>query len=145
IRRGLRPAQAVAVTYRAVLFDLFDTLVRFDRERLPEVRVNGKVIRSTAGHMHRAFRAFAPGVELAEFVDALLWSWQEAERLRHGTPREVAAPERLALLIKRLGLQLDMLAPQAIPTLLATHMQELSKAVILPPHHAPLLDVLRKG
>ena len=30
------------MSYRAVLFDLFDTLVWFDRNRLPEVRVNGK-------------------------------------------------------------------------------------------------------
>lgn len=133
------------MTYRAVLFDLFDTLVRFDRNLLPEVRVNGKVIRSTAGHLHQAFRPYAPGVELSEFVDALLWSWQEAERLRHDTHREVAAPERLALLIKRLGLEIEMLAPEAVPTLLATHMRELSRAVVLPPHHAPVLDALRKG
>ena len=42
--------------------------------------VNGRVIRSTAGVLHGAFRPFAPGVELAPFVDALLWSWNEAER-----------------------------------------------------------------
>ena len=28
--------------YTAVLFDLFDTLVRFDRERMPEIQVNGR-------------------------------------------------------------------------------------------------------
>jgi putative hydrolase of the HAD superfamily len=133
------------MTYRAVLFDLFDTLVRLDRNRMPEVRVNGKVIRSTAGHLHEAFRPFAPGVELHDFVDALLWSWQEAERLRHDTHREVGAPERLSFLIKRLGLEPEMLAPEAVPTLLVTHMRELSKAVVLPPHHAPLLEALRPG
>ena len=81
------------MSYRAVLFDLFDTLVWLDRNRLPEVRVNGKTIRSTAGHLHAAFRPFAPGVEIGSFVDALMWSWQEAERLRHETHREVAARE----------------------------------------------------
>src|SRR5262249_27018757 len=78
-RRGLRPAEAAAMTYRAVLFDLFDTLVVFDRSRLPELTVNGKVMRSTAGKLHEAFRSFAPRVELGEFVNALQWSWQEAE------------------------------------------------------------------
>jgi HAD superfamily hydrolase (TIGR01549 family) len=131
------------VSYRAVLFDLFDTLVWFDRNRLPEVRVNGKVIRSTAGHLHEAFRPFAPGVELAPFVDALLWSWQEAERLRHETHREVAAPERLSFLVSRLGLEAAILPPEAMAALLATHMRELSKAVVFPPHHAPLLSQLR--
>jgi len=133
------------VSYRAVLFDLFDTLVWFDRERLPEVSVNGKVIRSTAGHMHAAFRPFAPEVPLPKFVEALQWSWQEAERLRGESHREVAAPERLGLLIGRLGLDASRLPPEALPLLLSTHMRELSKAVIFPPHHAPLLDRLRRS
>jgi HAD superfamily hydrolase (TIGR01509 family) len=128
-----------------VLFDLFDTLVWFDRNRLPEVRVNGKVIRSTAGCLHQVFQPFARGVGLPQFVDALMWSWQEAERIRHETHREVAAPERLRLLVRRLGLELEMLAPEAIPTLLRTHMSELSKAVVFPPHHAPLLDALKRA
>ena len=131
------------MSYRAVLFDLFDTLVWFDRNRLPEVRVNGKTIRSTAGHLHAAFRPFAPGVEIGSFVDALMWSWQEAERLRHETHREVAARERLGLLVQRLGLELNMLAPEALPALLATHMRELSKAVVFPAHHTGLLAELR--
>src|SRR2546422_562650 len=40
------------MTYTAVLFDLFDTLVRFDRDRMPEIQVNGRTVRSTAGHLH---------------------------------------------------------------------------------------------
>lgn len=129
--------------YRAVLFDLFDTLVSFDRNRLPELHVNGKVIRSTAGKLHEAFRPFAPEIELGDFVNALMWSWQEAERLRNETHREVAAPERLGFLVERLGLDLPTLGPEALPTLLGTHMRELSKAVTFPPHHAPLLTALR--
>jgi HAD superfamily hydrolase (TIGR01509 family) len=132
------------VSYRAVLFDLFDTLVWFDRERLPEVSVNGKIIRSTAGRMHEVFRAYAPDVSLAQFVEALQWSWQEAERLRGESHREVAAPERLGLLIGRLGLDASLLPLEAVPLLLSTHMRELSKAVVFPPHHAPLLDRLRR-
>jgi FMN phosphatase YigB (HAD superfamily) len=126
-----------------VLFDLFDTLVRFDRSRLPEVRANGRVLRSTAGRLHEAFRGFAPGVALEEFVDALLWSWQEAERLRTETHREVAARVRMDMLIRRLGLDPAMLPAHALPVLLATHMRELSRAVVLPAGHRAVLDGLR--
>jgi len=66
----------------AILFDLFDTLVLLDRNRLPEVLINGKARRTTAGHLHDAFQPFAPGVSLEDFVDGLFWSWQEAERIR---------------------------------------------------------------
>jgi putative hydrolase of the HAD superfamily len=129
------------MSFRAVLFDLFDTLVVFHRERLPEVRVNGRTIRSTAGHLHAAFRPFAPHVELPAFVDALFWSWQEAERLRGESHREVSAPERFGLLFDRL-----QVAPpaEAREVLLATHMRELSRVVECPGHHAELLQGLRE-
>ena len=52
------------MTYRAVLFDLFDTLVAFDRTRLPELTIKGKVVRSTAGKLYEAFHPFAPGLDL---------------------------------------------------------------------------------
>jgi FMN phosphatase YigB (HAD superfamily) len=131
------------VTPRAVLFDLFDTLVRFDRERLPEVHVNGRVLRSTAGRLHEAFRPFAPGVELGDFVAALLWSWQEAERVRNTTHREVPAPERFGLFFGRLGLEPGMLPPEALQTLLETHRRELANATVFPEHHGVLLRRLR--
>ena len=68
--------------YRAVLFDLFDTLVRFDRERLPAVPLNGRVVRSTVGELHPILAAWAPQVTLEALYNALLESWQQAERLR---------------------------------------------------------------
>ena len=128
------------MTYRAVLFDLFDTLVLFHRERLPEIQVNGRRIHSTAGLLHAAFQPFAPRLELPAFVDALFWSWQEAERIRSEAHREVSAPERFGMLFGRLGL-----APpaEARDLLLATHMRELARVVECPGHHARLLESLR--
>jgi len=133
------------VTPSAVLFDLFDTLVLLDRSRLPEVRVNGKTRRTTAGHLHRVFQPFAPGLSLEEFVDALFWSWQEAERLRGESHREVTAPERFGMMFGRLGLGRGMVPPEALQALLTTHMTELSKAVVFPEHHGDLLRGLAKG
>ena len=132
------------MTPSAVLFDLFDTLVLLDRSRLPEVHVNGKARRTTAGHLHRAFQPFAPGLSLEDFVDALFWSWQEAERLRGESHREVTAPERFGMMFGRLGLGQGMVPPEALQMLLATHMKELSKAVVFPAHHGDLLRSLKK-
>ena len=132
------------MTPSAVLFDLFDTLVLLDRELLPEVHVNGRTRRTTAGHLHRVFQPFAPGLSLEEFVDALFWSWQEAERLRGESHREVTAPERFGMMFGRLGLGEGRVPPEALQMLLATHMRELSKAVVFPGHHADLLRSLKK-
>ncbi len=132
------------MTTSAVIFDLFDTLVLLDRERLPEVHVNGKTRRTTAGHLHQAFQPFAPGLSLEGFVDALYWSWQEAERIRGESHREVTAPERFGMMFGRLGLGAGRVPPEALQMLLATHMRELSKAVVFPEHHGELLRRLRK-
>ncbi len=132
------------MTPSAVLFDLFDTLVLLDRSRLPEVHVNGKTRRTTAGHLHRAFQPFAPGLSLEDFVDALFWSWEEAERIRGESHREVTAPERFGMMFGRLGLGQGMVPPEALQMLLATHMKELSKAVVFPEHHGDLLRGLKK-
>jgi putative hydrolase of the HAD superfamily len=83
-------------------------------------------------------------VALGPFVDALMWSWNEAERRRGENDREVGAPERLGLLVERLGLEVAALPAGAIATLLDTHMRELSKAVVFPSHHGPLLRALRR-
>ncbi|MET0851107.1 MAG: HAD family hydrolase, partial [Candidatus Rokuibacteriota bacterium] len=129
---------------RAVLFDLFDTLIVFERERLPEITVGGRPVRSTAGHLHEALRPFAPHVPLADFVAALRASWEDAERIRNETHREVAAPERFGTMFRRLGVDPAGLPAEAIPTLLATHMRVLAGAMVFPDHHRDLLDRLRR-
>lgn len=131
------------MTYAAILFDLFDTLVLFERSRLPEVSVNGRTVRSTGGRLHEVLARYAPEVGLEPFVEALFWSWQEAERVRSEAHREVGAPERFAMLFRRLGLEATRLAEEALPALLDTHMRELSRAVVVPPHHRRLLRGLR--
>ena len=90
--------------YTAVLFDLFDTLVRFDRERMPEIEVNGKTVRSSAGLLHTILKTHAPEVGLERCYEALGESWREAERLRSIDHREVPAAARFTHFFQTLGL-----------------------------------------
>ena len=99
--RDMPPANhSDRIDVEAIFFDLFDTLVRFDRERLPQVEIAGRTVRTTAGHLHPILRRWAPDVTLEAFHQALLESWQEAERRRADDHREVAAPERFANLFR---------------------------------------------
>ena len=129
---------------RAVLFDLFDTLVVFDRDRLPLLTLNGRTVRSTAGLLHEVLAAAVPGIDLPTFAEALTWSWREAERVRDETHREVAAPVRYAMVFERLGLEPARLPEGLVAALLQRHMQELARAVTCPPHHRELLEALRR-
>jgi putative hydrolase of the HAD superfamily len=133
------------MAYRAVLFDLFDTLVNFDRERLPAIQLDGRVVRSTAGHLHPLLQALAPQVTLDAFYAALSESWQEAERRRAIDHREVPASERFSELFRCLGLDATACPRAVMQSLLETHRRELSKVAEFPGHHGPLLaDLARR-
>ena len=127
------------MAYAAVLFDLFDTLVRFDRERMPEIQLNGRRVRSTAGHVHATLCAHAPQVSLEACYEALVESWREAERLRAIDCREVPAPVRFAHFFRRLGLDATTLPPGLTQALIDAHRGALGRAAEFPAHHGPLL------
>jgi HAD superfamily hydrolase (TIGR01549 family) len=129
----------VTTPYRAVLFDLFDTLVLFDRERLPLVTIGGKTQHSTAGLLHAVVARHFPDLSLETVHAGLIESWQEAERLRAIDHREVAAPERFAHFLRCVSIDEGQCPPRLVQDLMDTHRHELGKAAEFPAHHAPLL------
>src|SRR5215470_9806775 len=130
------------MAYRAVLFDLFDTLVLFDRERLPLIEVSGKALRSTAGHVHAAVARHFPDVSLDAVYSGLAESWKEAERQRAIYHREVAAPARFAHFLQSLAIDPASCPTDFVRSLADTHRRELGKAAEFPAHHGVLLQKL---
>lgn len=129
--------------YGAVLFDMFDTLVRFDRGRLPAAHIGGREVRSSVPELHGVAASALPGVGLEAFYDAFLWSYQEAERLRADTHAEVPARRRLELFYSRVGADPAAIPPEVTERLLATHMACLAGAAEPMPGQAELLDWLK--
>jgi HAD superfamily hydrolase (TIGR01509 family) len=90
-------------------FDLFDTLVRIDRQRLPALEWDGATVHSTIPELHE--RIFARrGVDLHELVRAIRSMWEEvqaelkaAESAEDERWREVPAVEKYRRLLRRLG------------------------------------------
>src|SRR2546430_6177164 len=130
------------MAYAGVLFDLFDTLVRFDRERIPEIQVDGKRARSTAVYVHAVLSAHAPQISLEACYEALVDSWRGAERVRAIAPREAPAPERLVPFFRHLALDARALPAGLGQALIDAHRRELGKAADFPLHHGPLLERL---
>jgi hypothetical protein len=126
--------------YAAILFDLFDTLVRFDRERMPEVEINGKTVRSSAGLLHAILKTQAPQVGLERCYEALGESWREAERLRSIDHREVSASERFAHFFQTLGLDQAALPSGFDRALIDAHRNALGA----PPSSRPPRPLLRR-
>jgi len=126
------------VALRAVLFDLFDTLVDLHMDRLPEVEVRGRRVRSTYGALHEALRAEAD-VEFERFATTLVALDLELRDVMHVERVEVPTRRRFGLLLERLGLERPGLAER----LTEVHMGLLAEQVDYLPHHAEVLEALR--
>ncbi len=128
--------------YTTVLFDMFDTLVRFNRERLPLVRINGRDVRSSVVRLHPLTTAVLPGVTLDAFYEAFLGSYRDAERRREGDQREVPAVERFGFCYARLGVDPATVPREVTERLIGLHAGCLAEAAEPLPGRPELLDWL---
>ena len=123
---------------RAIVFDLFDTLVDLHMENLPRIEFRGRSIPSTAGLLHAA-AARHVDVDFETFAEALVEVDRGFRETRYKLHRELPTEERFTALCQRLGLPEDEL-----PLLLTeVHMARLREQVAVPPHHAEVLGRLR--
>lgn len=123
---------------RAVVFDLFDTLVDLHMDRLPQVEIEGRRFPSTAGQLHALVRERAD-VSWPAFTQALHAVEREVRAPRAEQGRELPTLERMEQILHRLGIQDAALAE----ALTATHMALLREQVTQHPHHVDVLDRLR--
>lgn len=123
---------------RAVVFDLFDTLVDLHMDGLPLVSVNGRSFPSTAGVLHAEIARHAP-VSLDEFAAAQRVVDQEVRAPRYEAGREFPTRERFELVLAGLGVEAGGLSTR----LTQLHMELLRSQVRAVAHHAELLAQLR--
>jgi FMN phosphatase YigB (HAD superfamily) len=130
------------VALRAVLFDLFDTLVDLHMDRLPEVRLRGRRMHSTYPFLYEALRGHLDStLSFEAFAEALATVDAEVQAVVHTERREVPTRQRFRLLVERLGLG----APELPDLLTEVHMDQVVRCVSVLDHHAPLLAGLHTG
>lgn len=125
---------------RAILFDLFGTLVRFS-VRVPVLRVAGTQWHSTMPWLEEAFRRELPEVEFSRFLEAITAVTGEIVRARPPEQLEIPSPVRFERALTRLGLAPEV-AQTCAPQLSLAHMQHLASSVELPDGHIDLLRAL---
>ena len=91
-------------TYKAVIFDLFDTLVDFDRRQIPTVTIDGREIRSTAGETYQVLAQHAPHTTFDTYYQVLSAVTKELLAIRERDHLEIPARRRYEMLCDRLGM-----------------------------------------
>ncbi len=122
---------------RAVVFDLFDTLVDLHYENVPRREIDGKPLPPSAAELHEATRSRVE-ISFDDFAGALAevdFAFRDSHYALH---REVPTEERFTVLARRLGVA----DPDLPGVLTAVHMGLLREQVSVPAHHAPLLAEL---
>lgn len=123
---------------RAIVFDLFDTLVDVHLDRLPRMSFEGRQIPSTFGLLHETLRRHGADVDFETFVRTLIALDQGYRHRMHVERIEVPTLERFTHLIERLGLESEQL-PEALTDV---HMGTICRHVDVPAHHAEVLREL---
>jgi putative hydrolase of the HAD superfamily len=124
---------------RAVVFDLFDTLVDLSMHGLPHVEIGGRSVPSTAGALHEVVAAHSD-VDFERFIAALTEVDREFRETRYAQGLELPSLERFEAVIDRLGID----APDLPRVLTETHMGMIRKQVSVPENHKRVLDDLAR-
>mgnify|MGYP001573230046 FL=1 len=129
--------------YAALIFDLFDTLIDFRRDRMPLISVGGTEVRSTSRHVYDRFKTVCPGIPFEAFYAAFMDGYREAERIRARDWREITSEDRFRMVLSNLQIPISDL-PTDFPEWLAeVHMAKLSEAMVFPAEHRPLVEWAR--
>src|SRR3989304_7811521 len=96
--------------YTALIFDLFDTLIDFRRDRMPLIQGGGTEARSTSRHVYDRFKTVCADVPFEAFYAAFMDGYREAERIRARDWREITSEDRFRLVLSKL-----QVAPDDVP------------------------------
>lgn len=122
---------------RAVVFDLFDTLVDLSMQDLPRVEVGGRVFPSTLGALHELVER-ERSIGLEEFAAAMIRVDRELREARAAEGRELPTLERF----RGLAAELDLADPELPERLTQLHMSMIRAQVRCIAHHADVLATL---
>jgi putative hydrolase of the HAD superfamily len=126
------------VTYAAVIFDLFDTLVDLHYEQIPRDEFHGRSVPPTARALHTAVARHAE-VDFETFLAVAFAVDEELRVARYERDLELPTVERFRAVVERLGIENGELAE----TMTDIHMGVLREHTTVPAHHGGILAALR--
>ncbi|MCP4036014.1 MAG: HAD family hydrolase [bacterium] len=125
------------IPVRAIVFDLFDTLVDLYMEKLPRIEYRGYMIPASTRALHAAL-PHRSGIDFDRFASALAEADKEFQKSHYEEGLELSSDVRFAALCDRLGV-----SDPKLPGIMAhVHMGLLREQVAMPLHHLGLLGSL---
>ena len=126
------------IPIRAVVFDLFDTLVDLVSEDMPLTEHAGRMIPATLVRLH-ALTADYGSVDLDDFLSVMRENEKRFLETHYAKHIELSTTERFTALVR----SLEMDDPDLVALLVNTHMAGLREHVRVLDHHPDVLSQLK--
>lgn len=115
--------------FQAIFFDLFNTLLHFDYDLLPQVEFEGGAIRTTSVEVYQRLREKTEiSFSYEHFLRHFLATQELATEIKHRDHREFPSLRRFEILQERLGLSVNGLAEFMVQV----HMGEMFRMMHFP-------------
>lgn len=128
--------------YRVFVFDLFDTLIDFNRYLLPEFSVNDEKHHSTFIEVYKVFEKYYQGYDRDKFYDSFVESHEKFQKLKSIENKEYYNGERFRILMRGLGIELNSDVDPVIDEMVEAHMNSLSSTMEFPEGNREVLNLI---
>lgn len=130
--------------YRALLFDLCDTLMPFRNDRMPLARIQDKEIRTTSPLLYECFTELLPPIPYEEFHRHFVETTESIWVLRDRSGVEISSAARFALFLERLGVDQGEHRERLHRRFLKTHLDRIALCLECAPPVRSLLIRLKE-
>lgn len=134
---------AVMKTYNVIIFDLFDTIVNFNRSRLPAREINGYEVKSPSVSLYTVLRRLHDHITFNDFYTAFLKSYEELEELKRKENIEIHSQERFKLILNKLNIKSNPGSNKLLEEMVLCHMQNIADAMEFPKENRDTINILR--
>lgn len=128
--------------YKNILFDLFDTLILFKPELLPEVRFKDKTYHSTGIEVYETFKSCVGNYEFDEFYANFMESYKKFQFLKNIDNREYPNSKRFEIMFELMGLNIQ--DKNLLDKFVDAHMHALENSMVFPEEHREVLEYLKE-
>jgi HAD superfamily hydrolase (TIGR01549 family) len=129
--------------YKALIFDLCDTIMPYRNDRKPEAIIRGEKIYTTTPLLYNCFRADHTGIPYLEFYDHFISATESVVDLR-ASGYEVLAAVRFDLFLDRLKISPSNHRSTLHQNLLDIHLKQVADCLICPQKNRDLLIQLKE-
>lgn len=127
--------------HNTILFDLFDTLILFEPELLPRVRIAGREKFSTALPVFEVFTKYFEDVLFENFYSYFIESYHQFQDIKNEEYREYTNIIRFDIMFRNMGLKgVKENEFEIKNALVDAHMESLAGSMVFPDDYRGILD-----